>query len=107
MPVFVREDFDFLSLPTYSLNLHTSSSHGVQTDPEGALWRDPAGYWENIVYPAYVDAHKEVFENGDVEHGKPTPKIEGLVLLETLDISITDAVERCCQVIKGVAEKAS
>jgi nicotinamide/nicotinate riboside kinase len=76
----------------------------VQTDPEGTFWRDPPDYWENIVWPAYVDAHSRIFENGDVEHGKPTGVIEGLVLLETLDMSMTEAVERCCQVINGVAQ---
>ena len=59
------------------------------------------------MYPAYVDAHKAVFENEDVEHGKPTNKVEGLILLDTLDITMTDAVEKCCEVIKDVAKKAS
>jgi nicotinamide/nicotinate riboside kinase len=77
-------------------------SLGVQSDPEGTFWRDPPGYWEDIVYPAYVEAHKDVFENGDVEHGKPTNKVEGLVLLESLNISMNEAVERCCEVIKEV-----
>jgi len=81
-------------------------SHGVQSDPEGTLWRDPPGYWENIVYPAYVDAYKEVFENQDVENGKPTDKVDRLVLLESLNITMTDAVERCCHVIKEAAIKA-
>lgn len=77
-------------------------SRGVQSDPEGALWRDPPGYWEDIVYPAYIEAHKDVFEEGDVEHGKPTSKVEGLILLESLNISMDDAVTRCCEVIKEV-----
>lgn len=77
-------------------------SHRVQSDPEGSLWRDPPGYWEDIIYPAYIEAHKEVFEEGDVEHGKPTYKVEGLVLLESLNISMNDAVDRCCEVIEEV-----
>lgn len=84
----------------------TRFPHRVQTDPEGTLWQDPPNYWENIVWPAYVDAHKGVFENGDVEHGKLTGGIEDLVLLETLEISMTEAVERCCQVIHGIAQEA-
>lgn len=80
--------------------------HRVQTDPEGTLWRDPPKYWENIVWPSYVDAHKRIFEDGDVEHGKLTGVIEDLVLLETLEISLTEAVERSCQVIHGIAQEA-
>lgn len=76
----------------------------MQSDPEGDLWRDPPGYWEGIVYPAYVDAHKEVFENGDVEGGNLTEHIDGLVLLDMLDTSMTEAVERCCEIIYGVAK---
>jgi len=83
---------------------HRILSPGVQSDPEGALWRDPPRYWEDIVYPAYLDAHKDVFVDGDVEHGQPTNSIEGLILLESLDISMSEAVERCCRVLKGVGE---
>jgi nicotinamide/nicotinate riboside kinase len=83
----------------------TRFPHRVQTDPEGTLWRDPPNYWENIVWPAYVDAHKHIFENGDVERGKSTV-IENLVLLEALDISMTEEVELCCQVIHRIAQEA-
>ena len=79
--------------------------HGVQSDPEGSLWRDPPGYWEDIVYPAYLDAHKEIFVDGDVEHGQLTSTVGGLILIETLKISMSDAVEQCCSVLKGMAEK--
>ncbi|KAJ3511279.1 hypothetical protein NLJ89_g4196 [Agrocybe chaxingu] len=63
-------------------------------------------YWHKIVYPAYLEAHEEVFENGDVENGKPTEKVKDLILLESLDISMTEAVERCCAVLKEVEENA-
>ncbi|KAK0550947.1 ribosylnicotinamide kinase [Tilletia horrida] len=33
------------------------------------LWSDPPGYYDNIVWPAYVLAHKGMFENEDVEKG--------------------------------------
>jgi len=73
---------------------------GVQSDPEGALWRDPPGYWEQIVYPAYVNAHEEVFENGDVEGGEPGSKVEGLIVLESLKIEMNDVINRCCEVLR-------
>jgi len=31
------------------------------------FWEDPPGYVDKIVWPNYVDAHKFMFENGDVE----------------------------------------
>jgi hypothetical protein len=39
----------------------------------GDVWQDPPHYFDNIVYPAYVEAHKQLFENGDVEKGKLAP----------------------------------
>ena len=69
------------------------------------MWRDPPGYWDDVVYPAYVEAHKDLFEGGDVEHGKPTNKIKDLTLLESLDISMTEAVDRCCRVIKDACQR--
>ncbi|KAH8899507.1 nicotinamide riboside kinase 1 [Thozetella sp. PMI_491] len=31
------------------------------------FWKDPPGYVDKIVWPNYVDSHKWLFENGDVE----------------------------------------
>lgn len=77
-----------------------ASLPGVQSDPEGTLWRDPPHYWEQIIFPAYVEANSELFENGDLEHGKPTPtKVENLVLVEGLEMEISDVVERCCNIL--------
>ena len=90
----------------YSLLLFRAGPyHGVQTDPEGALWRDPPGYWEDIVYPAYLDAHKEIFVDGDVEHGHLTSTVARLILIEGLEISMSDAVEQCCSVLMEMAER--
>jgi len=93
----------YLRVPHDVLRARRHERHGyhtaVQSDPEGTLWRDPPQYWENIVYPAYVDANREVFEDGDVEQGKPSGKVEKLVLLESLEMSMGDAVSRSCEVI--------
>ncbi|CAA7259174.1 unnamed protein product [Cyclocybe aegerita] len=90
-----------LRVPHDVLKQRRHERHGYHT-AEGALWRDPPLYWEQIVYPAYLEAHEEVFENGDVENGKPTDKVKDLILLDSLDISMTEAVERCCAVLKTV-----
>lgn len=73
----------------------------TQFNEEGDEWVDPPDYWETIVLPAYLDAHREIFEGGDVENGGLTNKVGGLVLIEPekedKEMSMTDIVERCCQ----------
>ncbi|WFD21164.1 hypothetical protein MCAP1_003424 [Malassezia caprae] len=36
---------------------------------DGQVWEDPPFYFDEIVWPAYVEAHGHMFEQGDVEHG--------------------------------------
>ena len=38
-----------------------------------------------------------MIEGGDVEHGKPNDKVPGLILIEALEVSMTEMVERVCQ----------
>jgi len=56
--------------------------YGVQSDPEGSLWRDPPHYWEQIVWPAYVEAHKDILADGDIEHGQSNGRIKDLVVVD-------------------------
>jgi len=67
---------------------------------KGPLWSDPRGYWDDIVYP---DAYRDVCAAGDVEHA-PTDKVRRLVLLESLQMSMGEAVERCCEGVKRAVE---
>ena len=77
-----------------------------QSNPQGAfVWRDPPEYWEKIVWPAYVEGHRDLFIDGDVENGELRTEINGLILLETVETSMTEAVSRCCAVLKDIAEK--
>ncbi|KAG6857765.1 hypothetical protein H0H87_004181 [Tephrocybe sp. NHM501043] len=96
----------FLRVPEPVLKQRRHERHGyhtaVQTDPEGSLWRDPPGYWEQIVYPAYVDAHRDVFIDGDVEGGTPGSKVEGLVVINSLDLSMGEGVSRVCGVLEDI-----
>lgn len=98
-----------ISLLLYHLDpqyLYSRLFPWVQSDPEGSLWRDPPHYWEQIVFPAYVEANSELFENGDLEHGKPTQKkVENLILVEGLQVEISDVVERCCNILIDVANQ--
>jgi nicotinamide/nicotinate riboside kinase len=78
----------------------------VQSDPEGALWRDPPHYWEQIVYPAYVEAHSDIFEGGDVENGEPTgQKVENLILVKGLEMEMSDVVDKCCSMLMHEAKR--
>lgn len=88
-------------------SINPNSLRAAQSDlVEGALWRDPPGYWEDIVWPAYVEAHKDLFVDGDVENGQLSPKkVPNLVLLETLQMSMSEAVEKSCDVIRAFLDR--
>ena len=58
-----------------------------------------------MVYPAFLEAHKDIFMDGDVEHGQPASTVNGLILIESSKISMGDTVEQCCAVLKEMAEK--
>ncbi|KAK7458727.1 ribosylnicotinamide kinase [Stygiomarasmius scandens] len=60
--------------------------------PEGEVWRDPPHYWEKVVWPAYIRAHKDIFENEDVLNGKPNDKVKGLILFEGTETKVVDMV---------------
>jgi len=102
----------FLRVPHDVLKQRRHERHGyhtaVQFNPEGTLWRDPPMYWEHIVYPAYIEAHQDMFANGDVENGKPTgQRVPGLVVMEPVkkgaEMSIDDIVRCCCDALWNVA----
>ncbi|KAF8524848.1 P-loop containing nucleoside triphosphate hydrolase protein [Hysterangium stoloniferum] len=69
----------------------------VQTDPEGALWRDPPNYWEQIVYPAYVRAHRHLFEGGNVEDGKLNDKVPGILLFDGSQVSMQEMLDKAME----------
>ncbi|GAC97385.1 potential ADP-ribosylation factor [Pseudozyma hubeiensis SY62] len=69
----VRSTMDvkvFLRTPRAVLKQRREERFGYAT-AEGTVWKDPEGYFDNIVWPAYELAHKGVFSNGDVEKGEP------------------------------------
>jgi nicotinamide/nicotinate riboside kinase len=71
----------------------------VQSNAEGSFWKDPPGYWEEIVHPAYVRAHQDLFEDGDIEKGRPNGRVEGLVLIDGLELDMEGIVNRVCSAI--------
>lgn len=89
---------------------------------EGVPWKDPPGYFEHVAYPAYIDAHRNMFtvricvspmpflicaltntQNGDVEGGSPL--LPGLVLIEPLQMSMDDVFARCCREVVSVLRR--
>lgn len=76
----------------------------LKSDPDdaaaGGVWTDPPNYFEQIVYPAYVKAHEQMFENGNIEHGKV--KLEGLHVLQPLEggDEMTKCFKDSCEIIQ-------
>jgi nicotinamide/nicotinate riboside kinase len=47
-----------------------------------------------------VEAHSELFEDGDVENGKLTDQsVKNLVLMEALEMGTGNVVEKCCKIL--------
>ncbi|KIY73889.1 hypothetical protein CYLTODRAFT_416543 [Cylindrobasidium torrendii FP15055 ss-10] len=63
----------------------------VYHTPEGDTWRDPPQYWEKIVWPAYLKAHKHIFENDDVVRGPAKDK--DLIVFEGTDVGMEAMVD--------------
>ncbi|KAJ1304598.1 hypothetical protein OPQ81_005741 [Rhizoctonia solani] len=104
----------FIHVSEDALRRRRHERHGYHTaaqsdQSEGSLWRDPPNYWEQIVYPAYLRAHKHLFKNEDVEKADLTPEYVNKLLLlhgeghgdQTLDMG--QMVEASAQCILAVS----
>ncbi|KIJ08519.1 hypothetical protein PAXINDRAFT_18358 [Paxillus involutus ATCC 200175] len=94
------------------LHYNATTRVEVQSDPGGTLWHDPPMYWEQIVYPTYVEAHQDMFEHGDVENGKLTgeKEVTGAVMMEPVkkgeEMTMDDMVRRSCEVLVDFVDKS-
>lgn len=53
---------------------------------------------DNIVWPAYLKAHRKLFVNGDVEHGPvDETAVEGVDLLEASRMSMDELLQQSCE----------
>ena len=84
---------------------HTDAHGQVQSDPEGALWRDPPNYFEQIVYPAYVRAHNHIFTDGNIETGRPNEKVKDLLLIDSEGVGMDEVLDRACKAVLDVAQR--
>lgn len=81
--------------------IHRRRSERNERISEESFWKDPPGCFENIVWPAYEEAHRKLFEDGDVEHGKIKQDVD-ITLLEADEADMAQMVERACQSIDSV-----
>jgi len=58
--------------------------------PEGDIWRDPPMYWEKVVWPAHVRAHRHIFKDEDVEKGDPNGKVKEMILFDSTATKVDD-----------------
>lgn len=75
---------------------------------DGQVWEDPPFYFDEIVWPAYLEAHARMFANSDVEKGALIPAdtrtadggpVPFLKVIEAEDRSTTDVVQEACDEI--------
>ncbi|KZP34373.1 P-loop containing nucleoside triphosphate hydrolase protein [Athelia psychrophila] len=95
--VFLRVPHDVLKRRRHERQGYDST--GIQYREEGSAWCDPPGYWEAIIYPAYVQASAGLFEGSDVEHGGGARAVAGLLLIELLEMKMDEVVERVFEVL--------
>lgn len=76
---------------------------------DGEVWEDPPFYFDEIVWPAYLEAHAKMFENSDVEHGALLPTsdenntdggpVKDLVLIEAEALQKEGVTDQACQAV--------
>lgn len=64
---------------------------------QGTVWTDPPGYFDDIVYPAYVKAHSGVFKDG-VDSAIADESIT-LIEPEEGEAGVAKALEEACRAI--------
>lgn len=78
--------------------IHARRSARNERISDASFWKDPPGCFENVVWPAYEEAHRKLFEGGDVDKG-PLRTYAGMTLLETDKTDMAGMVETACRSI--------
>lgn len=76
---------------------------------DGTVWEDPPFYFDEILWPAYLEAHRGMFTGGDVENGAPAVgsndrdggPVPHLVLLDGEKRKPEQLVDDACEAIYG------
>ncbi|KAF8267946.1 hypothetical protein EI94DRAFT_1778730 [Lactarius quietus] len=56
--IFIRVPYDIIKERRAERSVYATAE---QMNSEGTFWKDPPEYFEKLVYPAYVDAHRSMF----------------------------------------------
>jgi nicotinamide/nicotinate riboside kinase len=88
--LFLRTPHDLLrerreARRVYVLDCELSCRISLTT--AGESWEDPPGYFDKIVYPAYIKAHQHMFD--DVETGELNPEWSDVTVLGSGDMTST------------------
>ncbi|KAG5360380.1 Nicotinamide riboside kinase [Yarrowia sp. B02] len=64
------------------------------------FWKDPEGYFHNIVWPGYLKTHKQLFENEN-PNGEPSKDAtrEGIRIVPTNDFDVAETLDWVFDVI--------
>ena len=65
---------------------------------------DPPGYWEDIVYPAYVRAHQDLFVGGNMASNDLTGKVPNLVVFDGEEMNLAELLDRTCQKVANAVD---
>ncbi|KAK9465588.1 P-loop containing nucleoside triphosphate hydrolase protein [Lipomyces arxii] len=93
-----------LRAPYESLKARREARNGYAT-LEG-FWQDPPGYFEKIVWPGYVKAHKHLFVNGDM-NGDLTEaaKAQDIRTASAIDLHMSDLLRWALKTISQEVNK--
>ncbi|KAK9325682.1 P-loop containing nucleoside triphosphate hydrolase protein [Lipomyces orientalis] len=96
-----------LRAPYESLKKRREARSGYATI-EG-FWVDPPGYFENIVWPGYVRAHKHLFEGEELEGPLAPYAIEqDIRTASAIDVHMSDLLKWALEVVgEKVSEQSS
>lgn len=60
-------------------------------------WKGYHPQVRNIVYPSYVRAHKDLFQDGDMDTGTGLRKMPDLLVFDGVSLNMTELLDRTCQ----------
>ena len=76
---------------------------------DGSVWTDPPDYFEQVVWPSYVEGNSGLFKNADVIHGAlqwPLSEqsvdgspIRNLHLIDTEHLSVSEVCDIACDLL--------
>lgn len=92
----------FITAPYEELKRRRESRKGYVTQDNG-FWVDPPGYFDQMVWPAYVKTHRHLFENEDVS----TMKLSDYAVNKLkIQMAPVEFISNTFKILDWAAEKA-